>query len=182
MSIDREIALIKMSMGGDHKAFSMLVKIYKNKLFGYLIKICGNREAASDLLQDVLIKCWNGMRNYNEQNKFASWLFSIAHNTAVDAIRKNKIKSVEISSEEIEYGNSSDNPYNTVIHNETKMIIERIVNELPQKQKEVFLLRTHGGMTFKEISDLMKQPLNTVLSHMHYAVKKLRKELKVNYE
>ncbi len=182
MSIDREISLIAKCKGGDEAAFSMLMEIYKGKLYGYLIKITGDSEMAKDLLQNVLIKCWKGMKRYNEQNKFSSWLFSIAHNTAIDGVRKKNRNSKEVNFEEIENSHSGEDPHNKIIHDETKAIINRIVNKLPEKQKEVFLLRTHGELTFKEIAELMKEPLNTVLSHMHYAVKKLRKEMKADYE
>ena len=111
-----------------------------------------------------------------QQNKFASWLFSIAHNTAIDGIRKIKNRALEISTDNREIITKTNNPYDKVVHEETKQIIENIVNTFPAKQKNVFLLRMHAELSFKEIAELTKEPLNTVLSHMHYAVKKLRKE------
>ena len=177
MSIDKEIALIERSKRGDHLAFSLLLGFYKDKLFGYLFRFSGDRELTKDWMQDVLIKTWKGIKRYDEQKKFASWLFSIAHNTAIDGLRREKKRLHEVNNDEIEMGSESHNPYDKVVHEETKEIIDRIVNTLPVKQKEVFLLRMHGGLTFKEITELTKEPMNTVLSHMHYAVKKLRNEL-----
>ena len=182
MGIDREIALIEKCKEGDHSAFSSLIGLYNEKLFGYLFRFAGNRDLAKDWMQEVLIKTWKNINRYNEQNKFSSWLFSIAHNTAIDGIRKLKTQSREILTDNIDTNTLSENPYEKVIHDETKQVIERIVNGLPAKQKHVFLLRMHAELSFKEIADLTKEPLNTVLSHMHYAVKKLRNELKVNDE
>lgn len=177
MSIDREIALIEKCKRGDQSAFSLLIGLYKDKLFGYLFRLAGDRELAKDWMQEVLIKTWKGIKKYDERNKFTSWLFSIAHHTAIDGIRKMKKHRNEILHDELDE-NSPNNPYDKVIHDETKQIIERIVNTFPAKQKQVFLLRMHSELSFKEIADLTKEPLNTVLSHMHYAVKKLRKEFK----
>ena len=178
MSIDTEIALIERSKRGDHSAFALLISLHKDKLFGYLFKFCGDRELAKDWMQEVLIKTWNGMKRYNNQNKFASWLFSIAHNTAIDGLRKKKkIVNTSVDLGIIENQSNNEDAYNKVIHDETKQIIDKIVDELPVKQKEVFLLRMHAELSFKEIAKLTKEPMNTVLSHMHYAVKKLRKEL-----
>jgi RNA polymerase sigma-70 factor (ECF subfamily) len=177
MSIDTEIALIERSKRGDHSAFALLISLHKEKLFGYLFKFCGDREIAKDWMQEVLIKTWKGMKKYNNQNKFASWLFSIAHNTAIDGLRKKKRAPFSVDDSNLEIETTVNNPYDKVVHDETKQIIDKIVDDLPVKQKEVFLLRMHAELSFKEIAKLTKEPMNTVLSHMHYAVKKLRKEL-----
>jgi RNA polymerase sigma-70 factor (ECF subfamily) len=177
MSIDREIALIERSKRGDQSAFALLIGLYKDKLFGYLFKFTGDRDLAKDWMQDVLIKTWKGIKKYNDQQKFASWLFSIAHNTAIDGLRKLKRTVNETSFSEIDMNGNSETAHDIIIHEETKEIINKIVDSLPHKQKEVFVLRMHAELPFKEIAEIMKEPMNTVLSHMHYAVKKLRKEI-----
>ena len=88
-----EYQLILRSKQGDASAFGALIKDYRKQLFTYLLKICNNRTTAEDLFQDTLIRVWSGLPNYNEQNKFSSWLFSIAHNTAMDSFRRKKVRS-----------------------------------------------------------------------------------------
>ena len=100
----------------------------------------------------------------------------------MDGIRKKKTRNIFVDKKDLPETKSNEDPMEHVLHNETRRIIEEIINELPQKQKQVFLLRQHGGLSFKEISKLIDEPLNTVLSHMHYAVKKIRKVMKVKYE
>ena len=75
---------------------------------------------------------------------------------------------------------SAANPENHFDAEEMKIMITNVVNSLPEKQKNVFLLRQHGELTFKEISEITKEPLNTVLSHMNYAVKKIKLFLREN--
>ncbi|MEJ2492828.1 MAG: RNA polymerase sigma factor [Ignavibacteriaceae bacterium] len=77
---------------------------------------------------------------------------------------------------------NGDDPHNAFIKKETTDLVMSAVNELSEKQKEVFLLRQHSGMTFKEIARETNQPLNTVLGHMHYAVTKIRKKMSKEYE
>ena len=132
---------------------------------------------AEDLFQETLIKVWKGIKFYNDQNKFSSWLFSIAHNTAVDSTRSASVRNRTSSLEDTNEYSGESNPYKTLVEKETYEIVMLAVNELPENQKNVFLLRQHGGLTFKEIAKTIDQPLNTVLGHMHYAVSKLRKKL-----
>jgi RNA polymerase sigma-70 factor (ECF subfamily) len=136
---------------------------------------------AEDLFQETLIKVWKGFKSYNEQNKFSSWLFSIAHNVAVDSIRRESAKPQFRSFDEVQTFTSDNNPHNTIVEKETNELVMAAVSTLSEKQKQVFLLRQHSDMTFKEISEVTNQPLNTVLGHMHYAVTRIRKKLSKEY-
>ena len=173
-----EYQLILRSKQGDASAFSALIKDYRKQLFTYLLKLCNNRTTAEDLFQDTLIRVWSGLPNYNEQNKFSSWLFSIAHNTAMDSYRRKKVRSRVIHTDELPESAGKTDPQQEVEQKETKELLLDAVNTLSDKQKQVFLLRQHGELSFKEIAELTDQPLNTVLSHMHYSVKKIRKILR----
>ena len=137
---------------------------------------------AEDLFQETLIRVWNGFKTYNEKNKFSSWLFSIAHNTAIDLLRSPVSKYTGQSLESAIINTNKDNPHHKLVAKETSELVMSAVNELSEKQKEVFLLRQHSGMTFKEIAETTNQPLNTVLGHMHYAVSKIRKKMSKEYE
>ncbi|MFA3783553.1 RNA polymerase sigma factor [Melioribacteraceae bacterium 4301-Me] len=169
-------------MKGDSTAFSPLIKLYRRQLFSYFLKLCGNKTAAEDLFQETLIKIWKAMPKYKEENKFSSWLFTIAHNTAVDYLRKFNHKNSHFVDVEIENCGHLTNPFAELVAAETKEIISRYIEKLPLKQREVFLLRQNCGMTFREIAELTGEPLNTVLSHMNYALKKIRTVLRKNDE
>jgi len=131
---------------------------------------------AEDIFQEG-----KGIKSYNDQNKFSSWLFSIAHNTAIDSIRSASVRNRTSSLEDTNEYSGKNNPYESLVEKETYEMIMLSVNELPENQKNVFLLRQHGELTFKEIAKTMGQPLNTVLGHMHYAVSKIRKKLGKEY-
>jgi RNA polymerase sigma-70 factor (ECF subfamily) len=177
-----EALLIKKCREGDTTAFGKLINIYRTRLFTYLLRISRDRITAEDLFQDTIIKVWIGIKSYNEQQKFSSWLFTIAHNISIDAIRSKKVKErVTNLNEEVEIA-TNITPHSELVATETRLALEMGIEALPDNQKQVFLLRQHGCMPFKEIAAVMNQPLNTVLSHMHYAIKKLRQGLMEEYE
>jgi len=177
-----EQELIKKCIQKDSVAFESLINIYRTKLYSYLLRSCGDRMTAEDLFQETLIKVWKGFNSYNEQNKFSSWLFSIAHNVAVDSIKSRSVRNTQTAMDEIINYSDENNPHKKLVIQETRKMILSAVDSLTSKQKEVFLLRLHSGMQFKEIAKLTKQPLNTVLGHMHYAVSKIRGKVGKIYE
>ncbi len=172
--IDRELAV--KCRNGDRDAFSELVHFYKRPLYAYLFRLCNCRMTADDLLQETLIKTWQSMTRYREKNKFATWLFCIAYNTAVDHLRGKK-RLEKAKDRFSRHVSRPPSPLEQVMRQESKLALYSAVQSLSEKQRHVFLLRMHGGMTFKDIARLTGEPLNTVLSHMHYAVKKLKKML-----
>lgn len=177
MSFIDESNLIQKCKTGNSDSFLPLIKPYKQKLFYYLFKLCNSKIMAEDVFQETLIKTWKGIRKYNEQQKFSSWLFTIAHNTAMDELRKMKKENNYLDVEPDELSSES-NPYSELIKNEEKEMINKAISILSEKQKEVFLLRVYGEMSFKEIAELTKEPINTVLSHMHYSIKKMQNVLR----
>lgn len=169
-----ELVLIEKCRSGDSLSFGRLMQSYRQQLFSYLFRLCGAKEEAKDIMQETLIKIWEGFGRYDERQKFSSWVFTIAHNSAMDVLRKrkNEIAVSETLPDELQH---STDIHAELVNAEMKKRIIKAVDSLPVKQKEVFLLRLNSRMSFKEISELTKEPLNTVLSHMHYSVKKIKR-------
>jgi len=89
-----ENQLIDKCKAGDGEAYRQLMKNYQAKLFGYLWRFSESQYEAEELFQETMIKVWKGIKKYNDQNKFISWLFTIAHNVAMDNLRMRKSKKV----------------------------------------------------------------------------------------
>ncbi len=142
----------------------------------------GDRNLAEDLFQEALIKVWQGIGKFDRRHKFSSWLFAIAHNVAIDGLRKNKTRRNFIHIEELAElpaeDESSGNPHLRLVARESREKLYKTVERLPEKQKNVLLLRLHGEVKFEEIAKLTGEPLNTVLGHMHCAVKRIKKRLR----
>lgn len=177
-----ENLLINKCKLGDGDSFRRLMEIYRQKLFGYLWKYSNSQNLTEELFQETLIKVWKGIKKYDDRKKFSSWLFTIAHNVAIDSLRNRKAQKYFSNIEEVDNKLFSNTPADILEDKETVLIIKKAVNVLSEKQKSVFFLRQHGELTFKDIADITKEPLNTVLSHMRYAIKKIKKQLELENE
>ena len=169
--------LIDKCKAGDGEAFRRLMANYNAKLFGYLCRFSDSQDTTDDMFQETLIKVWKGISKYDEQKKFSSWLFTVAHNVAIDALRIKKSNNNFVDLDEVNNQIHVSGPDEIIIKEELILRINNSVENLSEKQKMVFLLRQHGEMSFKEIAKTTNEPINTVLSHMRYAVKKIKKQL-----
>jgi RNA polymerase sigma factor (sigma-70 family) len=182
--------LLNRFRNGDNSAFDYIVDRYQKPLFTYLIRFVGDHQAAEDIFQDTFLKVLRGLNDYQEKSKFGNWLFGIAHHLAIDFLRKNRrYQKIFLDNE----GNQDSDSYfeniaelNTlpdqnIEQKELKRILNNTINKLSEEQKEVFLLREHSDLTFKEIAELLNKPLNTVLAQMRYALLNLRKMLIKEY-
>jgi len=178
MGVVLEKELIQQCKQGNGDAFGPLIRTYKKQLFSYLWRFANNNEIAEDMFQDTLTKAWKGLRRYQEESKFSSWLFAIAHNVAMDYVRKSSIENKYFTYTDNLENIDFSNPLSEMVAIETEERIQKAICELSEKQKQVFVLRQHSGIKFKEIAKIMKEPLSTVLSHMNYAIKKIKNELR----
>ena len=176
-----EYMLIKKIKHGDKSAFGQLLHLYNARVYGYFYRTFGRREIVQDLFQETFLRVWQSFHKFDVNRSFAAWVFTIADRVRIDALRSGSVRMAVASVEHLEYP-GDDNPEEQLQTNELRNQIEEAVKLLPEKQRRVFLLRQQAELPYKEIAGIMNEPLNSVLSHMHYAVKKLRTILKVNYE
>lgn len=175
---------------GDNSAFDRIVDRYQKPLFTYLFRFVGDQQVAEDIFQDTFLKIIKSLNDYREQSKFGNWLFGIAHHLAIDFLRKEKRHQKIFSDNEGDRNSDSyfknipeSNllPDQNIEQKELRQILNNAINRLSEEQKEVFLLREHSDLTFKEIAELLDRPLNTVLAQMRYAMLNLRKILTKEY-
>ena len=166
--------LIERARNGDERAFAALVRPIRERLFTLLLRELQHHEDAEDAMQDVLFHAWNGLHGYVEQGRFTAWLFTIAYRTVASerrAVRRAKrLPPIQLTVPAA----SLSSPDQELIASEEAARIQAAIAELPARQRHVVLLRQTTEMTFAEIAAATNQPLNTVLSHMRYALKKLR--------
>ena len=178
--------LVKLYMHGDEEAFGELISKHKNKVFTTINLIVKDRYLAEDLLQETFIKVVDTIRagRYNEEGKFLPWILRIAHNLAIDTFRKNKrypVVVMEDGSSIFETLEFAVDPYeNKQIRHETVVRLKILIQELPESQKQVLIMRSYLEMSFKEIADETGVSINTALGRMRYALINLRKKMKQN--
>ncbi len=176
--------LIAQYRNGSEAAFDLLVDRYQKKIYTTIFLIVKDQEIAEDLLQDVFVKVVNTIHSdkYNEEGKFQPWVMRIAHNLAIDYFRKAKryptirmedgsniFNTLKFSEETIE---------DRQVRDENIDLVKRLIEELPETQKEVLIMRYYVDMSFQEIADQTGVSINTALGRMRYALIHLRKKMK----
>lgn len=172
-----EADYVARCQAGDQRAFAPLISPYRRPLFTYLLRMTQSHHNAEDLLQETLLRAWEGLSTYREEGNFRSWLFRIGHNVTIKAINRARVRShltaIDVVGEPVGSMRADENS----LHKELVGVVEEAVASLPTKQRRVFLLRQHGEVSFREIAQMTGAPLSTVLSQMHYAVQKIQKAL-----
>ncbi len=178
--------LINMYLSGNHSCIETLIRRYKRKVFTYIFINVKDRHLSEDLFQDAFIKVINTLRSgtYNEEGKFLPWVLRIAHNLIIDHYRKsNRIPTIE--------NNDEYDIFNTIkMYDECaeeKMVtdqihrdVKKLIDLLPEEQKEVIVMRHFADMSFKEIAEQTGVSINTALGRMRYALINMRRLVKEN--
>jgi RNA polymerase sigma factor (sigma-70 family) len=178
-------ALMLAYRGGDGAAFEALYARWRGPLYRYFLRQCGHAGQADELFQDVFMRVIGAAANYEATAKFTTWLFRIAHNRLVDHWRKSGREPVDASTQ----GDDGDDcafdppaPEDAAPEHraERKQLAEALVaalNELPEVQREAFLLAEEGGLTLEEIASISGVGRETIKSRLRYATAKLRHKL-----
>ena len=177
--------LVQAYIQGDQSAIETLINRHRSKVYTYILLTIKNQQLAEDLFQETFIKVIQSLRRgkYRDNGRFLSWVIRIAHNLIIDHFRKEKqMNSVSNDDSEVDLFNSKklsdDNIEELIVNSQIKAEIRALINELPDDQREVVLLRHYGGLSFKEIADQTDVSINTALGRMRYALINLRKLIK----
>jgi RNA polymerase sigma-70 factor, ECF subfamily len=173
--------LVKNYVEGNENALATLIKRHESKIYGFIYSKIADRDISNDIFQDTFIKVIKTLKNnsYNEEGKFLPWVMRISHNLIVDHFRKTKKMPMYRETEEFSIFSIMSDDSLTI---EGKMIVDQVevdlkklIEELPDDQKEVLVMRMYQDMSFKEISELTGVSINTALGRMRYALMNLRK-------
>tara|TARA_B100000287_G_scaffold79899_1_gene72258 strand:- start:1730 stop:2311 length:582 start_codon:yes stop_codon:yes gene_type:complete len=176
--------LISLYNKGNKEAMSVLIDRHKSRIFTTIYLIVKDKFIAEDILQDVFIKTINVFKNkkYNEQGKFLPWILRIAHNQAIDHFRKERRNPKITLADGSDVFNclkfSEDFTESENLSEGTKNHLKKIIHSLPDKQREVLVMRHYMDMSFQEISEATNVSINTALGRMRYALIALRKKIK----
>ncbi len=174
--------LVQQFVNGDQSAIEMLVSRHKNRVYTYILLIVRNQHLAEDIFQDTFIKVIRSLKTgkYTENGKFISWVLRIAHNLIIDHFRREKLLNTT-SNEDSEFDLfnsprfSDDNIEEQLVFEQIRCDIRRLIDELPDDQRQVIIMRHYLGLSFKEIAERTNVSINTALGRMRYALINLRK-------
>jgi RNA polymerase sigma factor (sigma-70 family) len=178
--------LIDQYLHGSEPALEKLIRRHKARIYNFINSKVQDRDTAEDLFQDTFIKVIRTVKggHYNEEGKFLPWVMRIAHNLVIDYFRKsNRMPRVK-NNEEFDVfqllPDGAQNAEYTLVQEQIVQDLQNLVQELPEDQKEVLIMRIYRDMSFKEIAENTNVSINTALGRMRYAIINLRKLIAEN--
>jgi RNA polymerase sigma-70 factor (ECF subfamily) len=175
--------LLDLYKNGSEEAFEELVNRHKDRVYTTIYLIVKDRYRAEDLMQETFIKAIKTIKKgkYNEEGKFLPWLLRIAHNLGIDNFRRDRRYPTIIMEDGGNIFNSLEFSEGTFedkqIKEDTHKLLKRLIEELPDAQREVLVMRHYMDMSFQEIADATEVSINTALGRMRYALINLRKKM-----
>ena len=179
--------LLNQYLSGDRGAISQLIDRHSNRVRDYIRRMVKDHDLADDILQETLIKAVQVIDDgrYADTGKFLSWMLRIAHNKVIDYFRSQKSAKTINESESgynvlgtLRFADSSVE--DRLISEQIATDVRRMVDHLPEEQREVVMLRYYSGLSFQEIAEQTNVSINTALGRMRYALINLRKMIKDN--
>lgn len=180
---------MKRFQSGDARAFRQLLGRHERRVYNFFLRSFGKKEVAQDLTQDTFLRIVKGKASYQRKAKFTTWMWRIAHNLRVDTYRREKFR--KHASLDQPMGHDDEKRTKLDMVEDSKEIgaerhahggrfveaLAKVLPELDEDQREVFLLRQMEGLSFQEIAEIQDININTVKSRMRYALQKLREML-----
>lgn len=174
--------LVTAYANGDNEAFDALLLRHKTRLFNYIFQMVRDRDLSDDIFQETFVKAITTIKQgrYNDMGKFSAWLYRIARNLVVDTFRAEKNEG-SLSTDDADYDIlnrrelAEDTIEDVMVDLQIEEDLRRLIDELPDVQREVLNLRYYRELSFKEIAELTGVSINTALGRMRYAILNLRR-------
>lgn len=173
--------LVNAYIKGNESALCELITRHKQRIYSFIYSKVFDRDVAEDIFQDTFIKVIKTLKKggYNEEGKFIPWVMRISHNLVIDYFRKiNRMPKFENNTDFNIFSVLSDGSLNAekkMIKDQVENNVRRLIEELPEDQKQVLIMRVYKEMSFKDISEQTGVSINTALGRMRYALINLRK-------
>ncbi len=172
--------LIETAIRGREDGFEELVRRYQRPITGYIYRMLNNYDASLDVTQEVFIKVYNSLERYSSEYKFSTWIYRIAHNAAIDYMRRNSVNQQSLETEnadgtyQLQIESPQLNPEQERERSEWRREIETVVKCLPQVYRELILLRHAQDLSYDEIAEVTNLPLGTVKNRLFRAREMMR--------
>ena len=179
MTTERE--WIEAARKGDEEAFAQLVRAYENKVYHLALRMCSNREDAMEIAQEAFLSAWRGLPFFREESSFATWLYRLTSNAAIDFLRRDKrsVTGPSLDDDEsfTQAPDPAPSPHRRAEQQELREALSQGLATLTPEHRQVLLLRELQGMSYEEIAQALDLDLGTVKSRIARAREKLRKYL-----
>ena len=182
----KEKELIQKAKQGDMLAFEELILKHEKIVYNVALGMMNHSEDAKDISQEVFLKAYRNIKNFDERSQFSTWLYRITTNTCIDEMRKRKGKQSYSLEEELEnedgtmqrqIADEGDTPEESILREEQKSEIIQALDNLSEEHKAAVVLRDVKGLSYEEISEILELSLGTVKSRISRARNQLKTEI-----
>lgn len=170
-----DLELVEAFRKGDISGFNELVRRYQEKVYWIARRVVGTHDDADDVVQDVFVRMFKALKGFRGESGFYTWLYRIAMNVSLNAIRARRFKDIlryddttETGSEEVELPDAG------VLRDEYQTILERAIQRLPPKQKMVFMMRYYDEMPYEQMATILKKSVGGLKANYFHALKKIQ--------
>ena len=185
-SAREDLGLVQRCLSGDVEAFSEVVRRYQRPVFGLIMRMLSDQGRAEEITQDVFVRSYTKLASFDQQRKFSSWLFRIAHNAAIDELRKRRVHLLPLETKDDDDGvdllqvlsdRKQVSPERRATGSALREDIEEVIEQLRPDYAEVMVLRFVEDFSYEEISEVMGIPLGTVKTYIHRARQQTAKKI-----
>lgn len=169
--------LIRRVQNGDLPAFNLIVDQWKDKIHQFAYRFLMDSDDANEITQKTFIKAYQKIDTLDEPGKFSPWLYRVANNLCIDELRRAGRKNVDTIANWSEHESETKSPQKNLEKSELSELLQKALMTLPDEQRVVVVMKQYEGFTFREISEILQQPENTVKSRMYYGLKSMRSTL-----
>jgi len=174
-----DLELIEEVRNGKREAFTELMRRHQQRVYWVARRIVGTHADADDIAQETFIKAFQGLGDFRGDSTFFTWLYRIAVNLSLNAVRKQQLVGYLRQSDLLNrLIPAPDNQANEIEYRETELKLQRAVAALPEKQKAVFVLRFFDEMQYEDISRILKTSVGGLKANYHHALHKVQEYMK----
>ena len=169
--------LVTRAQQGDREAFSELVRCHREGVINVVYRMCGDAGLAEDAAQEAFIRAWQHLASYQPRSPFRNWVYRIAANVALDALRALRREKETVDVDAVPVAAPGPGPEAALIEKERAERVRQAVLALPPASRAVLVLREYEGLSYQEIAYTLDIPMGTVMSRLNYARSRIRESL-----
>jgi len=171
-----DLKLLEEIASGDREAFKVIYERYVRQIFSFVYKITKDNKLTEEVVNDVMFEVWKSANSFKGNSAVSSWIFGIAHNKAMNELRKKRPEALD-PEEFSRLAGSEDNAEEIIVKKDRSERMNMALNELTPEHRTVLELTFYNGMSYQEIAEIVECPVNTVKTRMFYAKEKLKESL-----
>jgi len=173
-----DLRVISACRAGDFEQYRVLVEKYQGRLYAMAYAVVLDRGTAQDVVQEALIKGFRSLKKFRGDSGFYTWIYRIARNLAIDAIRRRRPEVPYEDSREVNCASAPERPDASLKRKELQEMVREAMSQLTPQQRAVLVLREWEGLSYREMAERLNCSLGTVMSRLHYAREKLADRLR----